>query len=392
MEEKTKFIIMAFIGILVVTLLFTLQVYTSKQAIMLERDALQKDKASLSKKIEDVLKDSKRLEDRISALNTDLDRVSKEKDEIKNKLERVNKEKQELENKLKTQPRPMLTSPVMAEQPKQIGLSGSTEAYWAGILKAKMSLEVQSESMRTQFKALQINNEQLQKDKNVLELEAKNLAREKQDLERQYAYNQKRNQEIIDKLAQELVMEKNDKFQIEESIKSIKSENDILKRQLKTQSSRKVNLEAQLAEIEKEKADFENKLSVMDTVLKDNIMQLDNFKKQLELSQKNKIMLETKKETVELAPIVVRPKQEIQAQSSGGALAYKGKVVSVNEDNNFVIIDLGEDAGVRMGDVFQVYRQDKQIATIEVIQLRPDICACDIRKQAAPIMPGDSVR
>lgn len=392
MEDKTKFIIMALLGIILVIGFLCLQIYGSKQALVSERDALKQDKISLSKRIEDVLKDSKSLQDRVSALNADLDRVSKEKSEIQNKLGFLTKEKQDLENKLRSLPKPaMAASPAVTGQQIQVTPPGSQEAYWAQVLKAKMDLELQLESIRTQLRALQINNEQLQKDKTVLDLEAKNLAREKQNLERQYAYNQKRNQEIVDKLAQELVMEKNDKFQIEESVKSIKNENDILKRQLKAQGSRKTNLETQLAELQKEKGDFENKLGVMDSVLKDNIMQIDNFKRQLESTQKDRFAAVNKKETVELAPIVVRPKQETQSPASM-SLASKGKIVSVNTDNNFVIIDLGEDSGIRMGDTFQVYRQNKAIATIEVIQVRPDISACDIKKQTAAIEAGDTVK
>lgn len=391
MEDKTKFIIMALLGIILVIGFLCLQIYGSKQALMSERDALKQDKISLSKRIEDVLKDSKDLQDRVGALNADLDRVSKEKSEIQNKLGLLTKEKQDLENKLRSQPRPVMASPAVTGQQIQITPPGSQEAYWAQVLKAKTDLELQLESIRTQLKALQVNNEQLQKDKTVLELEAKNLAREKQDLERQYAYNQKRNQDVVDKLAQELVMDKNDKFQIEESVKSIKSENDILKRQLKTQGSRKTNLETQLAELQKEKGDFENKLSVMDSVLKDNIMQIDNFKRQLESTQKDRFVVGNKKETVELAPIVVRPKQETQSKASA-PLASIGKIVSVNTDNNFVIIDLGEDSGIRMGDTFQVYRHNNAIATVEVIQVRPDISACDIKKQTSAIEAGDTVR
>lgn len=393
MEDKAKFIIMALLGIILVTGLFCLQLYNSKQAVLTQRDELIKEKAALSKKMDAVLSESRRLEDRVNSLNMDLEKGAREKDEIQKRFEAASREKAELENKLKSQPRQTAVSPVLREQEKPSLASGASEAYWAGVLKEKMNLESQMETLRGQLRTLQTNNEQILKDKNVLEFEAKNLAREKQDLERQGAYNQRRSQEMIDKLAQELVMEKNDKFQIEENVKSVKNENEILKRQMKTQGSSKAGLEAQIMELEKEKAEFERKLAVMDTVLKDNIMQLDNFKKQLEISQKSKIDAEAKKESVELAPIIIRPKQEAQQQPrSSGGLGAKGKIVSVNEANNFVIIDAGEEAGVRTGDVFQVYRQDNQIATIEVIQLRSDISACDIKKQTTPVMTGDTIR
>lgn len=386
MEEKTKFIIMGFIGILIVSLFINFQIYSSKQGVVRERDILKNDNMSLAKKVEESLKDNRRLQDRIGALNTDFEKISREKEDLVRRYEFLNKEKEELAKRLKAQISPVVARSQAAEEQKLSPASGAEDVYWAGILKAKKNLEMQLENVSSQLKTMQINSEQLQKDKSVLDLEIKSLTREKQDLKRQLEYNQK----MIDSLAQELVREKNDKFQIQTTLSSLKEENEIIKRQLKTLNVRKINLESKVTQLQREKFDFENKLSVMDSVLKDNISQMDGLKRQLESAQKGRIMALTgpKKESVELPPIVVRP-----AETAKNAPAT-GKVLKVDEESGFVIIDLGEDAGLRLGDSFQVYRQDSPnpIGSLEVIQLSPNVAACDIKKSNAPIREGDAIR
>jgi hypothetical protein len=66
--------------------------------------------------------------------------------------------------------------------------------------------------------------------------------------------------------------------------------------------------------------------------------------------------------------------------------------VSINKENNFVIIDLGQNSGVNIGDRLSVYRGDTYVGELEIIQVRTDISAADIKKQSMPIQAGDSVR
>jgi len=92
--------------------------------------------------------------------------------------------------------------------------------------------------------------------------------------------------------------------------------------------------------------------------------------------------------TVELSPIVVVGKQDETAQG------LTGRVLSVNKENEFIVIDLGENSGAKVNDKFNVYRDNKYIATIEVIQMRQDISASDIRETAVgqEIKIGDIVK
>ena len=69
-----------------------------------------------------------------------------------------------------------------------------------------------------------------------------------------------------------------------------------------------------------------------------------------------------------------------------------GKILNMNTDYAFVVIDLGQQMGVRKGMVFDVFRRNKFLGRIEVIQLRKKIAACDIVQADTLFKPGDTVR
>ena len=95
----------------------------------------------------------------------------------------------------------------------------------------------------------------------------------------------------------------------------------------------------------------------------------------------------TASRTVELSPIIVHGDQETKA-------SLTGRVVSVNKQNKFVVVDLGQKQGIQVGSTFGVYRGGDYIATIEILQLRKDISAADIREVASGknIEVGDIVK
>ena len=383
MEAKAKFIIFGLIGLSIVGFVLFIQTLNSKQLILRERDELKKDNTVLNGKIDNLENSLRDYENKIGLLNKELDRSSREKQEVERKLDLVNRERVELVEKLKSRP---VEQPVT---PQPQALPSGTDAYWAGILKAKTDLELQLGNLRNDFRATQISNEQLQREKSTFELDINNLKRESTDLKRQLEYNQK----IMDSVTQELVRERNDKIKIQEAFTSIRNENTILTRQLKSINERKVNLEKKLQELQEKNAAIERKFTEMQSMLTEKVSQISAFKEEIEAIRtgaKTQAPQE-KKESVELPPIVVRPQSET-SNAQAAATTLTGKILAINKDTNFVIIDLGEEAGINVGDSFQVYRDDSSIATIEVIQTRKNIAACDIKKESAPVKIGDTVR
>lgn len=402
MEGKIKFIIVALTGILLISLFLNWQVYNAKLQTERERDLLEQENASLNSKIEESFKDNRQLKSKIGSLSAEIEKLVREKDRIQGNLDLANKQKLQLARKLKAQSQKMksVAGIVPAQQLKPVSSPVVDDTYWAAVLKEKSNLELQLRDISDKLESLSLKNKQLTKEKAALELQVKNINNEKQELKRQLEYNQK----SLDNLAQELVREKNDKFQmqgnLENSVSSLKDENAVLKKQLSTLANQKIELENKLAGINseamafrKEKSDLENKLRVMDSLVQENISQIDRFKEKLEAAadrQRAEAAEISNKGTVELPPIVVRPKTEPKAVRLKG---LTGKILTVNKDNNFVIIDLGQGTGLELGDSFRVYNaRNKEIASLEVIQIREDIAACDIKTQTGSISVGDTIR
>lgn len=88
---------------------------------------------------------------------------------------------------------------------------------------------------------------------------------------------------------------------------------------------------------------------------------------------------------VELAPVVVRTNQQ------GIAAPLQGRLVDINEQHQFVIIDKGLQDGVREGMVFDLRHGETFAGEATVIRVRPQLAACNFRRarSAPPLRIGD---
>jgi len=386
MEEKTKFIIIVPVVALIISLFFNLQILSSKKRIESERNQLRNENTSLVKSIEENNKQKQALEERVNALNADLERFSQRKEEFekqnqeaKGQIEALTKERDGLKEKLERR---------VAEEERNQALK--EEVYWAGILRAKTDAEAQLENIRSQLKEAKLTNEQLQREKAAIELDLKSVSRDTQDAEQQL--------QALDTMSLELVREKNSRMQMQESLKAVKNENAILRRQLKTLTNRKVALESKVNQLEEEKNKLERRFGEMGTLLENSLSEAGQLKNKLDnirSDYEQDTAPQAKNESIELPPIIVAPSSEttkLQKEEIPQGAPELAKVIEINRENNFVIIDAGEDAGLNMDDIFQVYRKDRVIATVEVVQLRGSIAACDIKKENASIRIGDALR
>jgi len=387
MEQKTKFIIIGLIGFSVVCLFLFLQATGSQQLLVRERNDLKSENATLTNKINQLESELNGNKEKISSLRIERDKVVENLSELQGKLELVSRARDELIGKLKNQNQ----QPQMVRQ--EVVLQ-DTDAYWGAILKAKTDLEIQLTSVRAELKNLQISNESLQREKGTLELDASSLRNEKQDLLRQLDYNQK----LLDSMSQEVVRERNDKVKIQDSAKIIKNENAVLIRQLESLNSHKSTLDRKLADLQAGKDTVEKRLTEMETMLAEKASQVGSLKDQLDAIRSGKpyTALEGKSnESVELPAIVVRSTNVASQktnQPTQDAPAFSGRILAVNSENNFVVVDVGASAGVKPGDTFSVYREDQSIGSIAVIQVRDNISACDIKTMNTPLKIGDGIK
>jgi peptidoglycan hydrolase CwlO-like protein len=389
MEQKTKFILIGLAGISVVCFFLFISTLNSKREVIRERDDLKSENTSLTGKIDKLEGKLREFDSKVNSLNNELQAARRDKEDAEARYSQVKGERDSLAEKLKTR----FTAPVAVESaatPVSVGTQ-TADAYWGGILKAKTDLELQVREIRNQLKSVQINSEELQRQKTSLELDIRNLTNERDDLKRRIEYNQK----VSDSISQELVREKNDKSLIQESNEVLRRENQVLTRQIKSLSDKKVSLEKKVQELQEGSDTVTRRVDEMETMLSDKVSQIDDLKDKLEAIRQNRPgAIEESRGAVELPAIVVRPSQgpSSSAPSATTFSTVKGRVLSINRDNNFIVVDLGEDAGVKPGDNFRVYREEKPIASVEAIQVRRTISACDIKKETTSVKIGDVVR
>ncbi len=389
MEQKARFLLFGLVGIILICAVFLAQALKAKQDLTRERDDLQKEKISLENKVGSFETSLRSYETKITSLNKDLIMVKKEKEDLQDRYEAVNKAKEELVEKFKerrTSARTGSTAPVSGP------VLQADEAYWGSILQAKLDLEMQLTNVRNELKSISITNEQLQREKSTLELQIKSFKRESEDVKRQMDYNKK----ILDRISTELVTEKNDKMKIQDSMKIVKNENTTLLRQVEGLNSRKIELEQKMRQIQEDKGTMERKFKDVEGLLSENISQVNELKDRLESgvsaeaparASAAQVQMQKRNGSVELPAIVVRP-QGMGVASNRQA----GRVLAINKEGNFVIIDMGDDAGLENGDTFSVYREGNKIAALEVIRTSKSVSACDIKKQDVPIKIGDLIK
>ena len=89
--------------------------------------------------------------------------------------------------------------------------------------------------------------------------------------------------------------------------------------------------------------------------------------------------------TVELPPIIVGRDQP------GMSVPLRGRLLDVNEPQNFVVVDKGSLEGVRVGMTLNILRGTATVGRVNVIRVRPHLSACDIirSKTPGPLQPGD---
>ncbi|HOX55015.1 MAG: hypothetical protein PHI86_03595 [Candidatus Omnitrophica bacterium] len=386
MEKGSKLIVIALALLFLLSLMFAFQSNSARQQVLnrykeMER-VLGEKNSGLQSQLAKVDQERRALQDRLGSIQGEIGKITADRDEWKNKYEQVKKSQEDLLEQLKSKPA------ATAQQPPETG-SGMKDAYWAGVVEEKARLEIHLQELDKVLKESMVKLEEAKKEKADTELELSSLKQSKEEMSRQLDYNQ----QMISSLSRELVREKSDKANIAEQIEKIRQENVTLRRQVKELSTAKLSLEKGLKNLEYEKDNLAERISTTEDILQTRMRELLEMKKDIESSLGTDLSGRPKdSESVELPPIVVKGGG---SQSSGQPVQVNekpvGKVLSVNEDQNFVIIDVGENNNIKMGDVFRVFRDNQHIATVEVIQTRKDISAADIKYSKGKISAGDSI-
>lgn len=149
-------------------------------------------------------------------------------------------------------------------------------------------------------------------------------------------------------------------------------------------------LQADLEKEKSERLELENKLSQLQKDTKSMKGRLEQLEaRRTELEDKLKELEAKNPASVELGEIVVNTEnaplttQNTSIQYSSGEDKLKvnptgpleGKVLVVNKDYSFAVIDLGAKNGVKVGDVFSVYHDNKNIGDIKIEKIHDSMSA-----------------
>lgn len=348
------------------------------QELQKEEQSLRAKNEALTRKITQAQEEVEGLREAQKNLQREAERLASEHMELKNKYTALSQERDKLMERIQQS-----LAGAASLTAKTASATPSSDEYWAGILKEKGDLELQMSNLKDTLKDNQLKIDELSKEKLSLDLDIQRLTKEKTDIQRQLEYNEK----LSDSMSLQLVREKEDKRKIQKQAGLMKEENYALRSRIKDTMNTNVSLEKKLKETEDRRMELYNRLNQMDQLLQNKLSEVLETKQ--DLGELKKGLTPSSGANVELPPIVV-------PSAAGGLPAAKeassGRIVSINEEKDFVILDRGEAQGIYPGQTLAVYQDSQQIATLEVIQVRPNVSAADIKEKTARIKAGDVVR
>jgi len=191
-------------------------------------------------------------------------------------------------------------------------------------------------------------------------------------------------------------------------------EKDVLKEKL-------ILLNNKLKRTDVRKEDIIRQIDEVNKLLEKRIIKIAEFRNSLEalMKQSKKLAIEkafSSVSSVELPSIIVHKedKEKSQEENLSGELvfadkdsgylnlpfgqesedAFSGRVLLVNQADNFVVINLGAENNITEGILFEVYRGENKIGRVQVVELRDKLSAANIEHvvYGEIITANDSIR
>ena len=352
-------------------------------------------------------------------LQSQLDQANSDRDDWKNRVQTITHERDDLMQKLKDRPTQIVYKDriVQAAAPavnaNASNNSSSTitppldvtssqgDQYWASVLRQKAALQVELEKEKSDLDQAALQVVDLKKQNSDLETQLKQVSNEKDEIVQKIKYGQ----DLADNLSIDLARSRNDQQAVNVRADKLKDENLQLLSQIRDLNSTKLDLERTVSHLTDQKDAMQRKLVETQSVIQSRIDDIWKIKESLDKKlNENAPSTSQSGGSMELPPIIVNAPAQQQAAtnevqntqpvtSNNGSGKTQGTIISINESNNFVIVDLGQqNSSVGVGAVLKVNRGSNEIATLEVIQVRRDICAADIKDKTTQLKVGDIAR
>jgi len=254
-----------------------------------------------------------------------------------------------------------------------ISLTAIAVFFFLKEVEVRKALEYNLEQMQVKEVSLKKALEEAKKEIFLYEEQKKETSEEIESLQGELDLVQglreeikKENRKLMDELETDRQTNQALKEDLEEELAKAKEKIEALLQENKTTVSRNKELDAQRNELKE-------RYQLLLKQIKDlgEIPVVEQMKESLmpeggkELSEQGKMTQEAE-ENVELGKIVVKPKGQKQ-----------GKIISVDKETDFVIINLGEEDGLKKDAVLSIYRGENYIGDIKVSRVLPEMSAAD---------------
>jgi len=406
MNAKIKILLIALAAICAIALVIAFHLNGQYKALSFEYDSkiteFEDVRAALGKQVSSLRSAKKKLNVELGDLKAKFDALDQNHESLRSKFELVTKERATLVERVTelASEKKSLEEEIIAL--KEAGTGGSGEAYsyavpsdtptddayWANVLREKAALEIEVKSVGARLDDAKLKLATAMDEGRKIDLQFKTAIDSRKDLARKLVYNEK----LARSLSEDLVREKRDKKTLQTQMDSLRQENFELKSRLMAIGDKKTSLEGKLVDLRQEREILAKRLSELDNVLQERVDQIIEVKNDLKSARTEARKVSTRdSRVVQLQPIVVKATDGMPSRS---AAPVAGQVLAINDENNFVIIDVGEQDGLSVGQTVSVIRDSAKIGTLEIIQVRREISAADIKNINAGVVfrIGDSVR
>ena len=357
-----------------------------KQKLTTENESLNESVQQYRTEIGDLRSEREKLSSDYRRMQEALDKIDKERRQLSEKYKQASSNQELLIEEIKNLKRSGPTTVERASVSSSTSMAVTTsDEYWQDLVQKKAELELQLQDLQGQSRDHALKVAELESKNQELQSQIDSITRTKEELERKVNFNVR----TIQIITKDLVREKEDRRATMEGLDKLKNENVSLTRELRVTKKIKEDMESSLIKTQDAKQILERKIGDMGSVLKEKAIEMSDLQRQLTatISSAEQI-LPKESRAVELPPIVVKSQDKPSIPST----LLEAKVLAVNDRENFVIVDVGSSSGIKPGDKFTVIRDARPVGTLDVVETRLDIAACDIRQAQDRIREGDIVR
>lgn len=181
----------------------------------------------------------------------------------------------------------------------------------------------------------------------------------------------------IETLTRDLEQAKSDREAAGSQVESLKAELAAQKRTRSELDERLVKAQSDLKKVQAELQELGSRKSELEARLKDMEGQL----------------AQTRSKDVELGRIIVAPEGAVMPAEGKTQEGLEGKVIVINKDYNFAVVNLGSKDGVTEGDLFEVYRGSNYIGDVKIDKVHEAMSAAGFLTAGVKdkIVEGDKV-